>query len=182
MFKIEQKLKNRIEKWTKKKRITCKVCLWILMILSIVLIPFGNVLNSQVGISDFVAVWYLIIVIIIWCHLLRVLTIINSVVLEERRKEEEDEAFNSLEQLLSYEEYRKVIYSPYLKRYEFNSKVPYEDEELKHCTSLLTSDGITHYAILVDTHVYIITKNKEGKQIGNRTVDAATFYKQYCMY
>lgn len=186
MFKFEQKLKNRIGKWTKKKRITCEACAWILMILAMVSILFGSVgsQNSQVralikDVSLLGAVIWLVIVIIL-CYLsFKVITIINSVVLEERQKEEEDEAFISLKQLLSYEEYREVVYSPYFERYEFNSKVPYEDEELKYCTSLLTSDGITHYAILVNTHVYIIAKNKEGKPIGNRTVDAINFCKNY---
>lgn len=181
MFKFEQKLKNRMEKWTKKKRITCEACAWILMILASVSILFGSVgsQNSQVRISLLGAVIWLVIVIILCYISYKVITIINSVISEERQKEKEDEAVSILKQLLSYEEYRKVIYSPYLRRYKFKSNVSYEDEELKHCTSLLDSDGITNYAILVNTHVDIIAKNKEGKQISIRTVDAINFCKNY---
>lgn len=176
MFKFEQKLKNRIGKWTKKKRTTCEVCLWILIIFAMGSLLFGMLPGSQLRISVLGAVIWIIIAIISFIISFKIITIIDSVVLEEKRKEE---YFSRLEQLLSYEEYREVVYSPYLKRYEFNSKVPSEDEELKHCTSLLTSDGITHYAILVNTHVYIIAKNKEGRTIGNRTVDAINFCKNY---
>lgn len=189
MFKIEQRLKNRIRKWTKRKRITCEVCSWIVMILAMVSVLFGMAGNksSQVralikDVSLLEAVIWLVIVFIL-CYLsYKIIRIINSVTLEERQKEREYEILRSLEQELSYKEYREVIYSPYLRRYEFNSKVPYEDEELKHCTNLLNTDDITHYAMLVTTHVFIISINKEGKQIGERTVDVITFCDNYQIF
>ncbi len=113
----------------------------------------------------------------------KILKIIQSVTDKVLQKEEEDVRFTDLQKVLSYKEYRKVIYSPDPTRCKYNVTLDeceyYEDDELKHCEEIITKYGTVYYAILTGSSVFIIIRNKEGEYITNRTVDATTFYGNY---
>ncbi len=78
---------------------------------------------------------------------------------ENQLKENEAYLFNELQMLLSTTEYRKVLYSPNLKRYSWNSTVSYEDDELIYCLNLLRNDGVTYHAILRYNYIHVVSKN-----------------------
>lgn len=188
--KFERKLRKCMEKWTEKKRVTCKKCACTLMFAmpsSILFLLAGNhipqirELTSRISVFG-IALW--VVIVFVLCILsFKVIVITDSVSIQLKQKEKEKSLFSKLQEVLSHEEYREVIYSPDLRRYKWNSHVPYEDEELKQCEEVLCSDGVTYYAILTGSCVHIIFKNKDGERIGTgRTIDALTFCKNYKVF
>lgn len=187
MFKkIERKLEERMERWSKKKLIICQTCMRILLVLCTISLCFlaTNGQNTPtavllVNIPVFAIVLWVIIAALVITISWKIIRIIDLIQVTVKLQEKEDDKFNSLQKVLSRKEYRKVIYSPYLRRYKCNSNISYEDEELEYCKGLLVLDGVTHYAIIADSSVMIITKNKDGELIGNRHIDATTFCRNY---
>lgn len=182
MFKIfKLEIKKRMEGWSKRKLKTCKFCLLLGMICFYISIIFliSNLKKSKISadMQDIVFSSWLLIFTILGFLSVKMLCIIASIQKENEEKEEKTTAFSKLQKVLSPTEYRKVLYSPNLKRYD--GIVSYEDGELTYCLNLLRNDGIIHYAIIDGDCVRVISKNTAGKQIGHRTISATEFCKKY---
>lgn len=178
--KIERKLRNRMEKWTTEKLIICKTCSWIIIILRI-LIPYFNFTLRQIPGANEVIPTMSTIGYVLWTIsgfllvflLCKMILIINSVLSEiEPEEEEETDEFAGLANMLSRRIPKEVRYSPFSIDEKCNA-------ELEECIKLLSADNVTHYAILKDSYVEIISRNNRGEKIGERKVDAITFCRNY---
>lgn len=187
MFKrIEQILKNRMERWTERQLVICKTCLLFIFYLLLALLFIPVAANRNSALRDIIAkvptiVYYLslIIIAILIFVSASIFSTTTSVYRETKAKKEEVHYFGYLKKMLSTTEFREVLYTPHLRTYIRDSIVLHENNELKHSLELLRGCDVTHYAILVDSYVYIISKNKEGKEIGNRTMGAEDFCENY---
>ena len=177
MFKnLQLKLKKRMERWSKKQLKTCKICLWISILILGVLIFFKD--NSTMNTDEILQTVFQRNVICLCLIFLPInmLFIISSIEYKkeeiekekkEKEKEEETMAFSKVLEVLSITEYRKVIYSP-------NG-----DSELVYCLNLLRNNGVTYHAIIRDNYIHVISKNASGEQIGHRNISATEFWKKY---
>lgn len=162
--KIERKLRNRMEKWTKKKLVTCGDCLVLFAVLLLLSLGFLFEFTDNFAISIIGIILYVAIIFILVC----LFYIIDSILVDMKETDE----FAGLANMLSRKIPKEVRYSPFSIDEKYNA-------ELEECIKLLSADNVTHYAILKDSYVLIISRNNRGKNIGERKVDATTFCRNY---